>query len=46
VIRFHAHQMLVFGGMIYIEREIEGLEPDVVLVALHLPEFCILLAGR
>jgi hypothetical protein len=38
--------MLVFGGMIYIEREIEGLEPDVVLVALHLPEFCILLAGR
>ena len=31
LIRFHGHQILVFGGMNYIEREIEGLEPDVVL---------------
>jgi L-ascorbate metabolism protein UlaG (beta-lactamase superfamily) len=32
LIRFHGHQILVFGGMNYIEREIEGLEPDVVLI--------------
>jgi len=32
LIRFHGHQILVFGGMNYIEREIEGLEPDIVLV--------------
>lgn len=32
LIRLHGHQILVFGGMNYIEREIEGLEPDVVLV--------------
>jgi len=32
LIRFHVHQILAFGGMNYIEREIEGLEPDVVLV--------------
>jgi L-ascorbate metabolism protein UlaG (beta-lactamase superfamily) len=32
LIRFHGHQILVFGGMNYIEREIEGLQPDVVLV--------------
>ena len=32
LIRFHGHQILVFGGMNYIEREIEGLHPDVVLV--------------
>ena len=32
LIRFRGHQILVFGGMNYIEREIEGLEPDVVLV--------------
>jgi L-ascorbate metabolism protein UlaG (beta-lactamase superfamily) len=32
LIRFHAHQILVFGGMNYIEREIEGLRPDVVIV--------------
>jgi L-ascorbate metabolism protein UlaG (beta-lactamase superfamily) len=32
LIRFHGHQILVFGGMNYIEREIEGLAPDVVLV--------------
>ena len=31
LIRFHGHQILVFGGMNYIEREIEGLQPDVVL---------------
>jgi L-ascorbate metabolism protein UlaG (beta-lactamase superfamily) len=30
LIRFHGHQILVFGGMNYIEREIEGLQPDVV----------------
>src|SRR5713226_8247608 len=28
LIRFHGHQILAFGGMNYIEREIEGLEPD------------------
>jgi L-ascorbate metabolism protein UlaG (beta-lactamase superfamily) len=32
LIRFHGHQILAFGGMNYIEREIEGLQPDVVLV--------------
>jgi L-ascorbate metabolism protein UlaG (beta-lactamase superfamily) len=32
LIRFQAHQILAFGGMNYIEREIEGLRPDVVLV--------------
>jgi L-ascorbate metabolism protein UlaG (beta-lactamase superfamily) len=32
LVRFHGHQILAFGGMNYIEREIEGLEPDVVLV--------------
>lgn len=32
LIRFHDHQILAFGGMNYIEREIEGLRPDVVLV--------------
>jgi L-ascorbate metabolism protein UlaG (beta-lactamase superfamily) len=32
LIRFHGHQILAFGGMNYIEREIEGLTPDVVLV--------------
>jgi L-ascorbate metabolism protein UlaG (beta-lactamase superfamily) len=32
LIRFHGHQILVFGGMNYIEREIEGLRPDVVIV--------------
>ena len=31
LIRFHGHQILAFGGMNYIEREIEGLQPDVVL---------------
>ncbi len=32
LVRFRGHQILAFGGMNYIEREIEGLEPDVVLV--------------
>lgn len=32
LIRFHGHQILVFGGMNYIEREVEGLQPNVVLV--------------
>lgn len=31
LIRFHGHQILAFGGMNYIEREIDGLRPDVVL---------------
>ena len=31
LIRFHGHQILAFGGMNYIEREIEGLQPDVAL---------------
>ena len=32
LIRFNGHQILAFGGMNYIEREIEGLQPDVVLM--------------
>jgi len=32
LVRFHGHQIIAFGGMNYIEREIEGLEPDVALV--------------
>jgi L-ascorbate metabolism protein UlaG (beta-lactamase superfamily) len=32
LIRFHDHQILAFGGMNYIEREIVGLEPDVALI--------------
>ncbi|MGB7845023.1 MAG: MBL fold metallo-hydrolase [Candidatus Acidiferrum sp.] len=32
LIRFHGHQILAFGGMNYIEREIMGLEPDVALI--------------
>jgi L-ascorbate metabolism protein UlaG (beta-lactamase superfamily) len=32
LIRFDGHQILAFGGMNYIEREIEGLEPDVALI--------------
>jgi L-ascorbate metabolism protein UlaG (beta-lactamase superfamily) len=32
LIRFRGHQILAFGGMNYIEREIQGLQPDVVLV--------------
>ena len=32
LIRFRGHQILAFGGMNYIEREMQGLKPDVVLV--------------
>lgn len=32
LIRFQGHQILAFGGMNYIEREMTGLEPDVALV--------------
>jgi L-ascorbate metabolism protein UlaG (beta-lactamase superfamily) len=32
LIRLSGHQILAFGGMNYIEREIAGLEPDVVLM--------------
>jgi L-ascorbate metabolism protein UlaG (beta-lactamase superfamily) len=32
LVRFRGHQILAFGGNNYIEREIEGLEPDVVIV--------------
>ncbi|HWW19075.1 MAG TPA: MBL fold metallo-hydrolase [Candidatus Saccharimonadales bacterium] len=32
LIRFRGHQILAFGGMNYIEREMQGLEPDVVVV--------------
>jgi L-ascorbate metabolism protein UlaG (beta-lactamase superfamily) len=32
LIRFPEHQILAFGGMNYIEREIAGLEPDAVLI--------------
>jgi L-ascorbate metabolism protein UlaG (beta-lactamase superfamily) len=32
LVRFHGHQILAFGGMNYIEREMEGLKPDVVLM--------------
>jgi L-ascorbate metabolism protein UlaG (beta-lactamase superfamily) len=32
LIRFHGHQILAFGGMNYIEREIAGLQPDVALI--------------
>jgi L-ascorbate metabolism protein UlaG (beta-lactamase superfamily) len=32
LIRFQGHQILAFGGMNYIEREIVGLEPDVALI--------------
>ncbi len=31
LIRIRGHQILAFGGMNFIEREIQGLEPDVVL---------------
>ena len=32
LIRFSGHQILVFGSMNYIEREVEGLRPDVALI--------------
>ena len=35
LIRIRAHEILAFGGMNYIERELEGLRPDVVLVGAN-----------
>jgi L-ascorbate metabolism protein UlaG (beta-lactamase superfamily) len=32
LVRIQGHQILAFGGMNYIEREVAGLHPDVVLV--------------
>ena len=32
LIRFDGHQILIFGGMNFIEREIVGLEPDVAII--------------
>jgi L-ascorbate metabolism protein UlaG (beta-lactamase superfamily) len=32
LIRMNGHQILVFGSMNYVEREVQGLRPDVVLV--------------
>lgn len=32
LVRLRGHQILAFGGMNFIERELEGLQPDVVLV--------------
>jgi L-ascorbate metabolism protein UlaG (beta-lactamase superfamily) len=32
LVRFHDHQILAFGGMNYVERELQGLQPDVALV--------------
>ena len=32
LIRLQKHQILVFGGMNYIERELTGLEPDVAVI--------------
>lgn len=32
LVRISGHQILAFGGMNYIEREITGLEPDVALI--------------
>jgi L-ascorbate metabolism protein UlaG (beta-lactamase superfamily) len=32
LVRLRGHQILAFGGMNYIERELEGLQPDVALV--------------
>ena len=32
LIRLHGHQILAFGGMNFIEREMVGLEPDVALI--------------
>ena len=32
LIRFHGHQILAFGGNNFIEREVVGLRPDVVLI--------------
>lgn len=35
LIRIGGHEILAFGGMNYIERELEGLRPDVVLVGAN-----------
>jgi L-ascorbate metabolism protein UlaG (beta-lactamase superfamily) len=35
LIRIGSHEILAFGGMNYIERELEGLRPDVVLVGAN-----------
>jgi L-ascorbate metabolism protein UlaG (beta-lactamase superfamily) len=35
LIRVGAHEILAFGGMNYLERELEGLRPDVVLVGAN-----------
>ena len=35
LIRIGPHEILAFGGMNYIERELEGLRPDVVLVGAN-----------
>ena len=32
LVRLRGHQILAFGGMNYVERELEGLQPDVALV--------------
>jgi len=32
LVRLRGHQILAFGGMNYIERELDGLQPDVALV--------------
>lgn len=32
LVRFHGHQILVMGGNNYIERELQGLEPDVAII--------------
>jgi L-ascorbate metabolism protein UlaG (beta-lactamase superfamily) len=32
LVRIEGHQILIFGSMNYIEREVEGLRPDVVMV--------------
>jgi L-ascorbate metabolism protein UlaG (beta-lactamase superfamily) len=35
LIRIGAHEIVAFGGMNYIERELDGLRPDVVLVGAN-----------
>jgi L-ascorbate metabolism protein UlaG (beta-lactamase superfamily) len=35
LIRIGAHEILAFGGMNYIERELDGLRPDVALVGAN-----------
>jgi L-ascorbate metabolism protein UlaG (beta-lactamase superfamily) len=31
LVRFHGHQILAFGSMNFIERELDGLEPDILI---------------